>query len=423
MTQPVCLSVSAALLFVSTCTVSALELSVTTGELARDYAWTPLHFELRGLQDLPGVIVTDAASGETVPSQMSIGDAFVRVHWMAHSLEKGRSYTWKLELLKKKGEPKKPRVEIADIARGQVGVRVDGRELTRYVYGGGVAGQADYKPYFYPIASPASDHSITRHYPMKKGVEGEKSDHPHHRSLWLTHEGLNGLNFWHEKPGDETGYIVHQSFEAQEGGTVFGQLDSTNSWQSSKGDEVVTERRQVRIWPLDENQALFDFHFALVAKNGPVEFGATKEGTFGIRVAGTLKEKSGGLMRNSRGGKGAGQCWGKPAEWVDYSGRVGGKQVGITIFDHPSSFRHPTHWHVRDYGLFAANPFGYNHFYKNDKTPEGRKKAGEGQYTLEKGRALELVYRVYIHRGDTDSARVAQVWEGFAHPPKLKPVK
>jgi len=35
-----------------------------------------------------------------------------------------------------------------------------------------------------------------------------------------------------------------------------------------------------------------------------------------------------------------------------------GKTVGIAVFDHPSNPRHPTTWHVRDYGLFAANPLG-----------------------------------------------------------------
>ena len=53
-----------------------------------------------------------------------------------------------------------------------------------------------------------------------------------------------------------------------------------------------------------------------------------------------------------------GATWGKRAEWCDYYGPVEGQVVGIAIFDHPSNPAHPTWWHVRDYGLFAANPFG-----------------------------------------------------------------
>jgi hypothetical protein len=32
--------------------------------------------------------------------------------------------------------------------------------------------------------------------------------------------------------------------------------------------------------------------------------------------------------------------------------------IGVAIFDHPKNHAHPTWWHVRDYGLFAANPVG-----------------------------------------------------------------
>ena len=104
---------------------------------------------------------------------------------------------------------------------------------------------------------------------------------------------------------------------------------------------------------------------------------------------------------------------GKPAEWVDYYGPVEGDTVGVAILDHPQSFRHPTHWHVRNYGLFAANPFGYKDF--------GEKEKGEGKYTLEPGKTMEFRYRVYFHGGTTEAARVARVYEGFASPPPLHP--
>ena len=67
-------------------------------------------------------------------------------------------------------------------------------------------------------------------------------------------------------------------------------------------------------------------------------------------------------------------AWGQPAAWVDYHGPIDGKTVGIAILNHPSSFRYPTHWHVRTYGLFAANPFGLHEF------PGGKK--ADGTLTL-----------------------------------------
>ncbi len=70
-------------------------------------------------------------------------------------------------------------------------------------------------------------------------------------------------------------------------------------------------------------------------------------------------------MLNSQGAEGEKAIWGKPADWVDYSGTVSGKQVDVAIFDSPKSFRHPTTWHARAYGLFAANPFGIREFTKD----------------------------------------------------------
>ena len=46
---------------------------------------------------------------------------------------------------------------------------------------------------------------------------------------------------------------------------------------------------------------------------------------------------------NSNGGVGEQQIWGKPADWVDYSGSIAKKHVGIVVFDHPEIFRYPRH--------------------------------------------------------------------------------
>ena len=99
--------------------------------------------------------------------------------------------------------------------------------------------------------------------------------------------------------------------------------------------------------------------------------------------------------------------WGKRAAWVDMSGPVDGKVMGISIFDHPSNLRHPTRWHARDYGLFAANPFCE---VEMDKTQE----KGAGDYTLPAGQSLTLRYRVLLHEGPADSEKLASRFKTFA---------
>ena len=78
-----------------------------------------------------------------------------------------------------------------------------------------------------------------------------------------------------------------------------------------------------------------------------------------------------------------GETWGKRAKWCDYHGPVEGKIMGVAILDHPQNPRHPTWWHVRDYGLFAANPFGVHDFEK--------KSAGEGNLVIPATNASTMI--------------------------------
>jgi hypothetical protein len=89
---------------------------------------------------------------------------------------------------------------------------------------------------------------------------------------------------------------------------------------------------------------------------------------------------------------------------------VDGKTVGIAILNHPSSFRYPTTWHVRTYGLFAANPFGWHDF--------GSTKTGE--YVLAAGENLRFAYRVILHEGDAATARIGDAFDCYCQPPTLE---
>jgi hypothetical protein len=99
--------------------------------------------------------------------------------------------------------------------------------------------------------------------------------------------------------------------------------------------------------------------------------------------------------------------WGTRADWCDYYGPVEGKTVGVAIFDHPQNPRHPTWWHVRDYGLFAANPFGRHDFEKlEDKSV--------GNLTVPAGKSITFRYRFYIHEGNEKEAKVAEKYAEYA---------
>ena len=60
-----------------------------------------------------------------------------------------------------------------------VTVNYKGQLLTRYVI------DQSNKPFLWPVIGP-NGNEVTRAYPMEKR-EGERHDHPHHRSLWFGH--------------------------------------------------------------------------------------------------------------------------------------------------------------------------------------------------------------------------------------------
>jgi hypothetical protein len=289
---------------------------------------------------------------------------------------------------------------------GKLRVEINGKLFTEYHY------RDVPRPYFYPLLGP-NELAMTRRWPQENSTD-EEHDHPHHRSLWYAHSSVNGLDFWTEGRSNSC-KIAHQKFLGIESGKQSGTIQSTDDWLAQDGTVVCTDRRVFRVYNRTDDQRLFDFEITLQAPpDKPVVFGDDKDGTIAVRLAETMrlkhKDKTGdGHIVLSSGAR-DGAAWGKRADWCDYYGPVDGKTVGIAIFDHPDNPRHPTWWHVRDYGLFAANPFGVHDFEKKPK--------GTGDFTLPAGQSVTFRYRFYIHKGDEKQAGVAAQYDEYARAPK-----
>lgn len=270
-----------------------------------------------------------------------------------------------------------------------------GKLVTEYIAKSGA------KPILWPIVGPTGK-ELTRGWPMRDAASFEKQDHPHHRSLWFTHGSVNGIDFWSES--GKNGTIVHKEFLKHDGGET-AIVIATSEWLSPDGKKVCEDERTVRVGASGDNRYI-DFDVTVKATEGPVTFEETKEGSFGVRVHETMKvdAKQGGKLVNSQG-QANGDAWSKPAAWVDYYGPVDGETLGIAIFNHPTSFRYPTTWHVRTYGLFAANPFGGKDFKAADKY---------GSHTIEKGGSMTLRYRVLLHKGTTEEAKIKEAFAEYA---------
>ena len=278
---------------------------------------------------------------------------------------------------------------------GALLVNDDGKLITAF--------RTDYRvPYLYPLTAPGGA-NVSRHWPMEEDAKSEEKDHPHHRGLWLSHGDVNGYDFWagFDKKNASIKLKSISEKEIKDGTASF----TTDLVWTAERNDLLQETRNHSIFRPGPDTLRIDISSTLTALEDKVVFGDTKEGSFAIRTDRTLRVKgpeAKATLTNSNGETDL-DAWGKRAKWAAYSGPdETGKPVVIAIIDSPTSFRHPTHWHARDYGLLAANPFGIHDFEsKEDKTL--------GSHTLKKGETLTLKYTVIIHQGTLESAKLNEI--------------
>jgi hypothetical protein len=292
----------------------------------------------------------------------------------------------------------------------KVDIAIGGRPFSTYYFD-----PAQAKPYLQPLRS-AKGTVVSRGFPIGNDVpeqhRKDQSLEPHQRDLYFAHGNINGLNFWAEEAfshfyGQEElpfGRTVFQRLESAKSGKEAGSLLAQFTLEGPGGKIIGGETQQFT-FSGDATTRTIDCEFTLRADHGPLTIHDTKEGTFAIRVAPELNSPP-GQMVNSRGGEGEPQIWGKPADWVNYDGTIGGDQVGIAIFDSPANFRHPTTWHARGYGLFSVNPFALRAFTGDPKQ--------DGGHTVADGSRLTLRYRVLIHTGTHKDAGIAEAYRQYA---------
>lgn len=294
-------------------------------------------------------------------------------------------------------------VTVERSERGVV-VKIDDQLFTEYLT---KAGQS---PALWPVIGPTGK-PMTRAYPIDPSQERETRDHPHHQSLWFTHDRVNGADFWkantNHGEGENGPHIAHREFLSVESSGERSCIVTRNDWMDGKR-RVCEDQRTVVCGKRANGDRWIDFTITLKASDGDVTFGDTKEGTFAVRVADTMRVDAGqgGRIVNSVGQINE-AAWGMPARWVDYTGPVDGEIVGIAMMSHPSSFRPVPRWHVRTYGLFTANPFGQQDFPQPAAAPQGA-------VTIKQGDSLTLRYRVLLHRGATNVVELEEAFKEFA---------
>ena len=301
---------------------------------------------------------------------------------------------------------------VEKTASGGAIVKVDGQVFAEYI-----VDQAN-KPYLAPVFGPTGK-QMTRNYPMKT-IEGEQHDHPHHRGICFGSEGINGIESWAERLtfGDTSktperlsklGSEKHREFKTLEAKPDSAVLVSIIDYLDPAGKKYLEEERTM-IFRAGEGTRSIEMKQILLATEGTAKFEDKKDAGLSIRVPTEMavemgkNQKGSGHIINSEGLTDA-AAWGKRAKWCDYYGTVGGEKLGVAMLNHPSSFRFPTPWHVRTYGLFTANPFGLSSLKVQTET---------GAITLKQDERIKLRHRFIFHKGDEKTGKISEAWEKYA---------
>jgi len=319
-------------------------------------------------------------------------------------------------------EETKPNVQLIE-GNNKVDVMISGKLFTSYVYGSKLT-----KPVLVPVRTP-SGIEVNRRYPLTE-IEGASTDHPHHVGIFFAVDQVNGTNFWRNTAPPPQ--IKHIKITELTSGPGRGKLSTIMHWIDNNGHIVLEEKRSMIFLAAEhENEYAIDFSMDLTAKDTKVVFDDIEEGMFAIRVSDYLrqgrvkmnlksaqplpKESIAGTGRyfSSNGDETAKNIWGKRARWVALQGVRERKVVGVAILNHPASINYPTYWHVRDYGLFSANPLGQGDFQRQRPRQYRKNKVIPLRLTLEPGETAHFRFLVIIYEGIRTKEQIEERFRKF----------
>lgn len=253
--------------------------------------------------------------------------------------------------------------------------------------------QSQTKPYFHPVALPGGL-PITWDSPP---------DHPWHHALWFSWKYLNKLNYWEEdkKTGRPQGRTAWTNVVVETAADFSATIRMDLTYAPWDAAPVLSEVRKMEISaPAADGSYRIDWTSAFTVLADEVVFDRTPPSGSGpkagggyagliARLSADLKDativSSEGLTDLDGLGKRAAGC--------DYHGVLGGAPAGIAMLDHPSNGPERTAWFLRKNPAVPFYCIGPGVVY-------------EAPLTLKKGAKLDLRYRVIMHPGAWDAARL-----------------
>lgn len=263
----------------------------------------------------------------------------------------------------------------------KIEIRANGNLLTNYILS-----EHEKYPFFYPVNGP-SKASVTS---MRNG------NYPHHSSLFFGCDKVNGGNYWQE--GIERGQIISFRADILETGGQKVVIENECIWKRPGAEPPIKDKRIITVTVISEDKYQIDFNITMEMLMD-VTINKTNHSLFSARMDPDLAVINGGTIINAEGETGEKGTFGKPSAWIDYYGKRMGGIEGMAILQHPTNAFFPSPWFTRDYGFFSPTPMYW---------PENEK------FThLNKGEKIKLKYRVLVHSGDHEQAKIAQEFENY----------
>ncbi len=269
-------------------------------------------------------------------------------------------------------------VKIGD----KIDVSINKMFFTSYIFS-----ENEKYPFFFPVNAPSGS-GVTS---MRNGVW------PHHSSLFLGCDKLNGGDYWNKEM--ERGRIVSVREKIVENNGPRVVIENDCIWQRPGAPSPIQDFRKIIITAPSKDQFQIDFEVRMEMLTD-VTIEKTNHSFFSGRMDASLTVENGGVMIDADGAQGEKATFGKPSPWIDCYGKRGNKIEGMAIMQHPTNNWYPSPWFTRDYGFFSPTPM---YFPADDKNTY-----------LKKGDIVHLKYRVLIHNGTHETAKIAEAFAQYA---------
>jgi hypothetical protein len=276
-----------------------------------------------------------------------------------------------------------PRMQVIPLPYHQASFQRDAVEIARYHFNPSL-----HRPFIFPVIGP-SGRSLTR-----MGHPHDPESHSHHNSVWISHNDIDGTDFWSD---GGKGKIRHKRIVKFEDGDQSCSIITENQWLTDTSKVLLLETRCLTAIPLEDSEWLMIIDMEFKANDKPVTLGQTPFGMIGVRMAKTIGvNDGGGTIRNSEGAVNEKDVFWKRARWVDYSGLITNENIeGITLFDHPDNPNFPSYFHVRNDGWMGASL------------------TFDAPRTIQPDKPLYLRYGLYIHGDIKPPNAIEAKWKKF----------